>query len=161
MSWNTCILFWQWNMFNKLCLRNTNASQRPFFRKLWPWQATLTLLLKKGFYTKEYKCEIWKLYHLPYHSKAMTNEKVFADKQTDKLTDGQRTGQKLYTPDLQTRGHKNTPSPAENDILQARTRDPTPYVHWFNTQSVYIYEIPSSLHIVYLNLHMHRRSIKI
>ena len=36
-----------------------------------------------------------------YQSKDMTNVKVFADKQTDKLR-----GQKLYTPDLSMQGHK-------------------------------------------------------
>ena len=39
---------------------------------------------------------------ITYHSKAMAILKVFADKQTD-----QRTGQKLYAPDLSIRGHKN------------------------------------------------------
>ena len=35
---------------------------------LWPWQMTFTLVLKKGFYPKEYICEIWKLFHLPFKS---------------------------------------------------------------------------------------------
>ena len=40
---------------------------------------------------------------ITYHSKAMANVKVFADKQKDK-----RTGQKLYAPDLLMHGHKNS-----------------------------------------------------
>ena len=41
---------------------------------------------------------------ITYHSKAMANVKVLADKQMDR-----RTGQKLYHPDLSMRGHKNQP----------------------------------------------------
>ena len=52
--------------------------QWPFFffffwkLKTWyltlPWQMTLTLVLKKRLHPKEYTCEIWKLYHLPFKS---------------------------------------------------------------------------------------------
>ena len=36
--------------------------------------------------------------------KAMANLKAFAHKQTDRRTDGQRTGQRLYDPSLLMRG---------------------------------------------------------
>jgi hypothetical protein len=39
---------------------------------------------------------------ITYHSKDMTNVKVFADRQTNR-----QTGQKLYALDLSIRGHKN------------------------------------------------------
>ena len=51
--------------------------QRPFFfffvhkncdLDIWPWLMTLSLVLKKGFYSKEYIHEIWKLYRLPFKS---------------------------------------------------------------------------------------------
>ena len=35
---------------------------------IWPWQMTLTFVVKKGFYPKEFLCEIWMLYHLPLKS---------------------------------------------------------------------------------------------
>ena len=42
-----------------------------------------------------------------YQSKDMANVKVFADKQIDKLTDGQTDGPKTICPDLLTWGHNN------------------------------------------------------
>ena len=64
---------------------------------------TVTLVLKKGFYPKEY---IYTVYvtcenSITYHSKAMTNVKVFADKQPVERTDGRTHGQ--------TDGQKNRP----------------------------------------------------
>ena len=63
--------------------------QRPFFfffkncdLHIWLWQMTLTLLLKTWFYPKEYICEIWRLYHLPFRSYGQC--KSFVDKQTDR-----------------------------------------------------------------------------
>ena len=44
---------------------------------------TLTLVLKKGFYPKEYIIMKYES-STTYDSKAMTNVKVFADKQMDK-----------------------------------------------------------------------------
>ena len=47
---------------------------------------------------------------ITYHSKTMANVKVFANKQTNKWTNGQRdkrTGHKLYAADLSMLGHKN------------------------------------------------------
>ena len=41
-----------------------------------------------------------------YQSTDMANVNVFADKQTDKKTQGQTDSQKLYAPDLSMRGHK-------------------------------------------------------
>ena len=41
-----------------------------------------------------------------YHSKAMANVKVFADKQTDKQTDRQMDGPKTICPHLLMQGHK-------------------------------------------------------
>ena len=51
---------------------------------------TLTLVIKKGFYPKEYICKS----SFTYNSKAMENVKVFADKQTD----GQRDRPKTICP---------------------------------------------------------------
>ena len=48
---------------------------------------TLTLVLKKWFYPKEYINVKYKGSNT-YHLKAMANVKVFADKQTDRQTDG-------------------------------------------------------------------------
>ena len=71
---------------------------------------TLTLVLKKGFYPNQmcvYVCVCVCVKYessITYHSKAMANIKVFADKQTDKWTD-----QKLYAPNQSIRTHKNQP----------------------------------------------------
>ena len=80
--------------------------QRSLFQKLLPWYLTLTLTddldfvtKKKRFYPKEYKCEIWKLYHLPFKSYDQCN--FFMYKQTDRRTD-----QKLNATDLLMREHK-------------------------------------------------------
>ena len=65
---------------------------------------TLNLVLKKGFYPKEYICEIRKLYHLPFKSYGQC-KKICG--QTNGQTD-RRTSQKLYfpPPDLSVQGHK-------------------------------------------------------
>ena len=44
---------------------------------------------------------------ITYHSKAMANVKVFADKQTDKQTDRQTDRPKTICPHLLMPGHKN------------------------------------------------------
>ena len=44
---------------------------------------------------------------ITYHLKAMANDKVFADKQTERQTD-KWTGKKLYAPNLLMWGHKKT-----------------------------------------------------
>ena len=64
---------------------------------------TLTLILKKGLYPKD----IYVKYEssITYHSKAVANVKVFADKQTDSKQMNKRTGQKLHAPDLSMRRH--------------------------------------------------------
>ena len=66
---------------------------------------TLTLTDDLDFGTKEtvFPKNIYVKYEISitYHSKAIANVKAFTDKQTDK-----RTGQKLYAPDLSTRGYK-------------------------------------------------------
>ena len=46
---------------------------------------------------------------MAYHSKSMAIVQVFADKLTDRQTNGRRekwTGQKLYAPNLSMQGHK-------------------------------------------------------
>ena len=53
---------------------------------------TLTLVLKKGFYPKEYIPYVKYESAITYHSKAMANEKVYWYKQAD----NRRMGQKLY-----------------------------------------------------------------
>ena len=56
---------------------------------------TLTLVLKKAFYPKEYNINYVKYESsITYHSKAMADVKVFADKQMDKWKDGQMDGPK-------------------------------------------------------------------
>jgi hypothetical protein len=46
---------------------------------------------------------------ITYHSKDMTNVKVFADRQTNR-----RTGQKLYAPDLSIQGYKRKKKKYQN-----------------------------------------------
>ena len=54
-----------------------------------------------------------------YHSKAMANLKVLADKQKYKVTDKQ-TGQKLHAPDLLMRRHKNHTNIAVSNMTELR-----------------------------------------
>ena len=61
---------------------------------------TLTLVLKKQFYTKGYIYVKYESF-ITYHSKVMANIKVFADKQTDRQIDRQ----KLFVPDLSKNYH--------------------------------------------------------
>ena len=64
-----------------------------------------TLVLKKGFYHKEYLCEIYKLYRLPF--KSYGNCKVFEDNQTDRRADERTNSQtKNYMPPYFIQGHK-------------------------------------------------------
>ena len=49
---------------------------------LWPWQMTMTLVLKKRSYHKEYTCEIQKLYHLPFKHYGQCLS-FFIDKQSE------------------------------------------------------------------------------
>ena len=67
---------------------------------------TLTLVLKKGFYPKEYISEIRKLYHLPFKSYDQcknilrTNNRTDGrrDRQTDRQTDRKTDGSKTICP---------------------------------------------------------------
>ena len=100
-------IFHIFQMVNKLCLWNTNAPAKAFFFSkteldIWPcpWQMTLTLVLKKGFYPREYMCKIWKVYHLPLKSYGQFKSSCG---QTNWRTDKGK-GQKLYAPDLSMRG---------------------------------------------------------
>ena len=69
---------------------------------------TLTMVRKKGFYPKEYTCICVKYENfITYHSKAMANVTVLADKQTDRQMH-QRTGQKTVCPRyINAGGNKN------------------------------------------------------
>ena len=77
---------------NKLCLWNTNAPKRPFFRKQWPWYLTLNLVPPKR------SCH--KYTHVKYEginsnqSKDMANVQSFCwqtARQTDRWTDRPKT----------------------------------------------------------------------
>ena len=78
-------------------------------------KVTLTLVLKRMFYPKEYvKHES----SITYLSKAMANVKVSVDKPTDRWTN--KTGKKLYAPDLSMWGHK------KNNLLQEHNKNLEP-----------------------------------
>ena len=79
---------------------------------------TLTLVLKKKFYPKEYKCEILERHHLPF--KSYDQCKGFCG-QTNEQKD-RRTSQKLYAPNLSIRGHKKFKN---NSCTVRHKNDPT------------------------------------
>ena len=64
---------------------------------------TLTLVPKKKFHHKEDKCEIWKLYHLPFKSHGQCKKK----KKKCTKTGRQKNWAKTVCPNLSMEGHRN------------------------------------------------------
>ena len=87
------ILYQSLYQMNKMCLWNTNAPATAIFWKLWPWYSTLTLTDDPDDLGNNKKALpqgilMWNMKPNSYQSEDMANVKDFADKQTDRPTNG-------------------------------------------------------------------------